>query len=234
MKRIGIIGLCFAAVLAFSVVAVASASATEVLFSSATGSFKATGGAAELNGASKVECASTATSGTIENAHLGKLTVVFSNCMVEILGLHVCTGTKPVSPTGTITFEGTFHLGLARSSSTGTPHAAILVLAPTTEFSCAGVGTVTVSGSVIGLLQTKAGGPLVPTENLLNSVTAFKGSGTTQEDREFLLSLTTPENELMTGQELTSEIFGIKGKAAEIASGEITEATPTGVHLVTG
>jgi len=233
MKRIGIIGMCFAAVLAFSVMAVASASATEVLFSSATGTFKATGGTASLNGASKVECVSSSSSGIIETAHLGKLTVLFEKCSTQLLGTHLCHN----SGTENIQFTGTFHLGLTKKTGvTESLSAGILVLNPTagTEFECNSVGKVKVLGSVIGLLQTKAGGHLVPEEALLHSVTAFQGSGKTQSHSEFSLPLTTPENELMTGQVLNSEIFGVKGESSEIASGEITEATPTGVHLVTG
>jgi len=237
MKRIGIIGLCFAAVLAFSVVAVGSASASEVLFSSATGTFEAKGGSAELNGASKVECLTTTSTGTIETKHLGKLKVTFEKCSTLFFGNRKeCTGTKPASGTkGNIIFEGPFHLGLSRKVSTEAGHAAILVLAtPATEFECTEVGTVKVTGSVIGLLQTKAGTPLEPGGGLLNSLTVFKGPGTKQEDKEFLLSLTTPPEELMAKQELSSEIFGIKGESAEIASGEITKVSEAGVHLEAG
>lgn len=228
--------MCFAAVLAFSAVAVGSASATELLASAASGSFKAVGGEAKLFGAGEVKCSSTTTSGTFEDAHLGKITVLFEGCKV---GSIVCTGTKDTI-SGHITFEGTYHIDLARSGPTGEPHAAILVLIPVGSnviFNCPLLGNIEVKGSVIGLLFKKDGTRLVPTENFLNSVISFKSAKSTkQEDQEFLLALSTPElPELMTGQHLQSNIFGGGfSESGQEGEGEITTATPTGVHLVTG
>ena len=141
--------MCFAAILAFSAVTVASASAAEVLFSSATGTFKAVGGPAKLFGASEVKCEKTATEGELENKHLTKkLKITFEKCKAS--GFN-CTGSKDTI-TGNITFEGILHLGLGRKVATEAAHAAVLILVPGTfSFTCELGGKIEVKGSVIGL-----------------------------------------------------------------------------------
>lgn len=235
MKRIRTITTCLTVILAASALAATNASATELLSSTATGTFKAVGGVAKLFGSSEVSCAKTSSSGTFENAHLGKLTIVFEGCKT---GSIVCTGTKDTTA-GNITFSGQFHLNLARSGPTSEPHAGILVLIPGGEnivVKCSILGNVELKGSVIGLLFKKDGTRMVPAENFLGSIVRFTSAKTTkQEDQEFLLSLTAPENELMTGQHLESNIFGGGFKESGLeGEGEVTEVSVAGAHLVTG
>jgi hypothetical protein len=234
MKRVGIIAMCFAAVLAFSAVTVASASATELLFSVAAGAFSASGGEATLIGASEIKCTKTTTSGTITNAHLGKITITFEGCKA---GSIPCN--SPNQSSGVIVFPGEYHFNLARSSATGEPHAAVLILVNPSpfSFSCGILGTVEVRGSVIGLLFKKDGSRLVSGDALLGSKLRFlttPAKSTTQENEEFLLALTTPENQLMTGQKLEANIFGGTFKpAGQEGEAEIT-AAPAGSTVVTG
>jgi hypothetical protein len=234
MKRIGIIAMCFAAVLAFSAVTVASASATEVLLSSATGTYKAPGGTAELFGASKVVCSGTASSGTSTDAHLGTFTVTFSGCKV---GSIPCNSSGEGS--GVIKTNGTAHIGLGMKSATsGDSKPGILLLPNETSFSCGILGTVNVRGNIVGLFLKKDGTAVVPPVNLTGLIICFKvvpGKTTEQEDTAFLLSLTTPENQLDSGIHLESNIFGGGFKeSGEEASAEITETSPAGLQLVNG
>lgn len=241
--------MCFAAVLAFSAVMVTSASATEILLSSATGTFKAAGGTAELIGASKVVCETTTTNGTQTDAHLGNFVIEFNKCKV---GGIECTGTTDTVK-GRITTEGVYHIGLGMKSGTsGESNPGILVLPENpskpkvkgiVEFTCGILGTVKVRGNIVGLFLRKAGGAAQPGDALTGLIICFKvvvGKPTEQEDRAFLLSLTTPENELMpkTGEppiQLESSVFGGAFKeSGEEASGEITETTPSNSSLVTG
>jgi hypothetical protein len=234
MKRIGIIAMCFTAVLALSAVTVASASATEVLLSSATGTYKATGGTLELIGASKLVCSSTSSSGTSTDAHLGTFTITLSGCKV---GSIPCTSSGESS--GVIKTAGTSHIGLGMKSATsGESKPGILLLPNETIFTCGILGTVQWRGNIVGLFLKKDGTAVVPPANLNGLIICFKtvpASSTTQEDTAFLLSLTTPENQLDSGIHLESNIFGggFKESSWE-GSGEITETSPAGVQLVNG
>jgi hypothetical protein len=233
MKRIGIIAMCFAAVLAFSAITVVSASATEVLLSSASGKFKAVGGTAELIGASNIVCSSTLSEGTSTDAHLGTFSIVFSGCKA---GSITCTGSGEAS--GVIKATGTSHIGLGMKSATsGESKPGILVLPTETSFSCGILGTVHVKGNIVGLFLKKDGTAVVPPVNLAGLIICFKtvSKNTVQEDQAFLLSLTTPENQLDSGIHLESNIFGGGFKeSGEEASAEVTETTPAGIQLVNG
>lgn len=238
MKRIGIIAMCFAAVLAFSAVAVSSASALiEYLSSAASGTFTASGGEAKLFGASEVKCLTTTATGSWSDAHLGTVTITFEKCTAS--GIQ-CTGSKDTI-TGNITVPTPFHLNLSRTSSTAEPHAAILALVtPNVSFKCGVLGTVEVRGSVVGLLFKKDGTRMVNGDTFLTAKLVFKSNGTKiQEDKEFLLALTTPPNELMPGtaekEHLESNIFGGGFKeSGEEAEGEIKSVSVAGVHLIEG
>jgi hypothetical protein len=234
MKRIGIIAMCFAAVLAFSAVTIASASATEVLLSSATGTYKATGGTLELIGASKIACSSTASSGTSTDAHLGTFAITLSGCKAGSIS---CTSTGEAS--GVIKVTGTAHIGLGMKSATsGESKPGILLLPNETTYSCGILGTVHVRGNIVGLFLKKDGTAVVPPVNLNGLIICFKtvpASSTTQEDTAFLLSLTSPENQLDSGIHLESNIFGGGFKELGLeASSEITETSPAGLQLVNG
>lgn len=226
--------MCFATVLAFSALSVTSASAIQLLSSVAKFTFKGVGGEAKLFGASEVKCTKTKTNGEFTDAHLGTITIIFEGCSASGIS---CTGSKD-SISGNITAATPFHLNLARKVPTEEAHAAILVLVtPNVVFKCGILGTVEVKGSVIGLLFKKNGTRLIPEESFLNSVIVFKSGGTggrVQEDQEFLLALTTPENELMSSQHLESNIFGGGFKeSGEEAEGEITEVSAA-ANIVTG
>jgi hypothetical protein len=241
MKHIRVITLSLVAVFALCAVAASSASATEILFALPTGhnfpvTFTSKAGSATLEtvGGIKIKCSSVSNNGTILSAHLGDVLVRFLGCKDNILN-GKCK--SPGAQTEEIHIkEAVFHLGLEHTS-TGN-HAAILFLLPEEPagsgthqftFECGGAN-VTVTGDVIGLLEQLNGEPLVPGNFYTSALVLFKQSGGVQAGTEFLLSLTSPENELMTGQHLTStsSLFGTEESAEEVtdelenySSGEI-------------
>lgn len=236
MKRIRIMAMCFAAVLAFSAIAAVSASATELLFSAATGTFSASGGESTLIGTSEIKCTKTVTTGKLTNAHLGTITKTFEGCKVA----STPCGTTSPGTSGIIVFQGEFHFNLARSSSTSEAHAAMLILVNPSPFSffCGILGKIEIRGSVIELLFKKDGSRVVAGDTLvgsrLRSLTT-PAKSTKQEDEEFFLALATPENELMTGQKLEANVFGGAFKPAGLEGElEITSASPSATTVVTG
>jgi hypothetical protein len=232
MRRMGIIVMCLAALVAVGAALAGSASATELLLSSASGTFKGVGGAAELIGVSKVVCSKTVSNATSTDAHLGQFTLLAEGCKI---GSTACTGSKDTIA-GNVTIKGEYHLNLGMKSSTDS-NAGILILIEEIVLTCGILGTIRSRGSVVGLFFKKDGSRLTPGESLLGSLLVFKtvSKNTVQEDQEFLLALTTPENQLMTGLHLESSIFGGAFKESAIeASGEATEIVPAGLTLVTG
>ncbi|HUN77648.1 MAG TPA: hypothetical protein VMU32_01880, partial [Solirubrobacteraceae bacterium] len=229
-------------VCALCAIAVASASATEVLFALSKGTFPATftskGGKAKLQtlAGNTVECQTVTDKGTIgsategkgETAHLGSSEVKFKECETEsLLGKVTCqTG----STSGEIVITSAeFHLGLTTISSTHVP--AILFLLPEGssvenplggkfKFKCS-VGKVEVTGDVVGTLENSIG-KFKKTAN----VEFAQSTGGKQNTTEFLLSLTKPENELMTGQHLTTKTTIFSTETSE--SGETTIDTLEG------
>jgi len=247
MKRISmILGVCLVALVAFSAVAAAGASAKEVLFKLTSGSFPATftskGGLAKLVtvGGTEVVCETVTNKGTLEDAHLGKVTILFEKCTTKtILGTFTCT--TPVTPKeneskGHITITNAlFHLGLADPG----PVPAILVLLPGGEikFSCE-IGEVKVTGEgVTGALQKTNGevpkiGEAVSAANLVYEQT----SNGKQKYTKFLLSLKSEE---LMESHLTSEIFGTKEEAAQVSNDtlekfENSAKGATSIELVEG
>ncbi len=227
MRHIRIVMLSLVAVFALCAVAASSASATEVLFKLPSGSsypvlFSSKAGAAllETEGGTKIKCTAVTNHGFIENAHLGSVEILFTGCTTKVLFTLNC---QNGSTTGDIHLaNAVFHLGLAHVGGEDKP--AILFLLPVNgsgehefTFECGG-SSVKVTGDVIGLLEKTGGGAPPfnePVENALVSFTQSKGK---QNTTEFLLSLTEPENELMTGQSLTSnsELFGVSGSAEQV------------------
>lgn len=226
MKPIRLIGLCLVAAFALSAVAAASASAKEVLYELSKGTFPATftstGGKSTLETVAGgltgvVSCTGIKDSGTIgsategsgKTAHLGTAKITFTGCTAAG-GLAKCTSVKTGEETiaeGEILVRSApFHLGLADPG--GLP--AQLLLISGVEFKCA-TETVKVSGSIIGLIKKTNGEPPVIGEEVEKASLVFKQKKGKQEFTEFLLSLTTPENELMTGQHLTT----VKAKSEE-------------------
>jgi len=248
MKRISVIvGLCVVAVVAFSAVsaAVASAEPMEYLFqftkagSAFPGSFTGKGGAAELQTANaKVKCTSSTVEtgkGVLENAHLGTVTVLFAGCKLEtVVGNFECTTAGAIK--GHITLEKwVYHLGGIEVGTESRPGILILVPEEKFEFSCE-VATVKVTGKgVIGELQTLA--KTVPQLNVaypsLNLV--FENSGTTgvQKYKKFLISLGSlvegsglqleAENSLTKTKESAAQISTTSLEGFKNSAGEATE-----------
>jgi len=250
MKRISVIvGLCLVAVVAFSAVsaAVASAEPMEYLFqlkkagSTFPGSFTGKGGAAELQTAgAKIKCTSSTVDtggGVLETAHLGTVTVLFEGCKLEtILGNFECT-TAGAAKGHIVLEKWVFHLGGIEVGTESRPGILILVPGEKFEFSCE-VATVKVTGKgVIGELQTITGG--VPQLNTayssLNLVFANSGTTGVQKYKKFLISLgggtlvegsglqLEAENSLTKTKESAAQISSTSLEGFKNSAGEATE-----------
>jgi len=236
MKHIRIIGLCLVAVFAFGAVAAASASAEEVLFLLGNGKFPATftdkGGAAKLvtPGLGTVECKEVTSKGTIGNgkreeetgskkevAHLGQSEFKFKGC--KFANVIACSNAAAEE---IVVASSWFHLGLVDPGD----KPGILQLLPgapeTSEaggevkFTC-GPEKVSVVGDVIGELQNEKGASWPIGEHIKKPKLAFAEEKELQKYKEFLLSLTKPENILMKEQDLKAN-----GKLAiEVATGTL-------------
>jgi len=227
------------AVFAFGAVAAASASSEEVLFLLGKGTFPATftdkGGEARLvtPGLGTVKCKEVKSVGTIGNgkaeetgnkevAHLGKAEYKFKGCKFAEIIACSNAGAEEI-----VVASSWFHLGLAdKNANLKLP--AILQLLPgakeTSEeggkvvFTC-GPEEVTVVGDVIGVLLNEKAVTWPVGEHIKKPKVAFEEEKELQKYKEFLLSLTTPENILMTEQDLKAN-----GKLSiEIATGTLEE-----------
>jgi hypothetical protein len=243
MHRIRIVGLCLVAAFAFSAVAVASASATEVLFKLEKGSFPATftskGGAGKLQtlAGSEISCTEVVDKGTIGSssegggttAHLGTVEVKFKGC--KSTSPSVECKSSGANAEEIISPSAEFHLGLADFLPEGPFNVpAVLFLLPgatpsaplagTFSFKCS-LASVEVKGDVIGDIEGNI------EEFKSTSTVAFEQSvAGMQKQIDFLLSLTSPENELMTGQHLTTKTKLFTTEESE--SGETTSDTLEG------
>jgi len=215
MKVIRVIGLCLAALFAFSAVAASSASATDLLFKPASGGFpylalalNSIESKLETTNGSTISCEVIHVEVTITDAHLGFVHVLWLGCKESVFS-SACH--SPGQASGRILLLALFHLGLGhRGTELKVP--AVLVLVPAGfEIECA--VKITVKGSVIGEIK-------IPTKTLEENVPIiFKQVAAGKQDMtEFLLSKLTNE-ELMTGQKLESHIL------ANEESGEKAEAT---------
>jgi hypothetical protein len=224
MKRISaIIGLCLAAVVAFSMVAAATASATAptLLLKLTSGSFPATFtsrnvGSSILKTANgnTLTCKKVTNKGTLENAHLGKITVIFEECETTILGHKGPCGN--ISKTSIELANAVFHFGsvLKEKKVEASAVPGLLVLLPggsysfkCTEVPIVGETTIQITGEgVVGLLLTTADAtPVVKTKYAALSLVSEEEAGKTgsQKHTEFLLPL--EDNKLMSGIQLDSE-----------------------------
>jgi hypothetical protein len=202
MKTIRIIGLCLAAVFAFSAVVAGSSSAAELLFKVA-GSFPilAKGTSAvvaklqTVNGTS-VFCGATDADAKVGDeapesgtkfAHLFKYSVLFLKCKIGSVGGEKCWTNPDGEASEMITLPTKIgHLGLAGATTAGTTPA-VLLLVGSFEFFCKILGSnakVTVTGDVIGEI-TKPAPKTKGTELTLS----FKQTGGTQALRFFTFSL---------------------------------------------
>jgi hypothetical protein len=247
MKRISaIIGLCLVAVVAFSMVAAATASATAptLLLKLTSGAFPATfisknAGTSTstlrtANG-NTVTCKKVSNKGTLENAHLGKVTIIFEECETTILGHKGPCGN--ISKTSIELANAVFHFGSALKEkgveASAVPGVLVLVPGGTFSFKCTevpiiGEVTITVTGlglgtgeaGVVGLILTLAGTtPVVKTKYASVSLVYEEGAKAgEQKHTEFLLPLES--NKLMSGIQLDSEnsFEGKKENSAQVST----------------
>jgi hypothetical protein len=226
MKLVRMLGLCLAAVLALSVVAASSASAgiPLFLFKAPPGGFPAkfkshsvTGNIPRLVVPSTgqiIECTSETDEGTVEDAHLGSVTVHFHKCK-EPANKVECNSAGAAA--GEIVAPLKFHLGLEHDGTNTTIPAVLFLLneggKPEIKFECSFLAKIVVKGEVIALLVDLSGKPVTTGVAYSSLVTHFQVNGTgssrTQKSTEFLLQLVTNESEsLMTGVHLTSALNG--------------------------
>jgi hypothetical protein len=234
MKRIRIAGLCLTGLCLMSVSAfgtVASASATEVLYELSKGAFPATfksegkeTSTLETVGKEKISCKETKDEGSIgggsetKSAHLGTVNITFTGC-TALGGLAKC---QSGSTSGEIKLSSVvYHLGLA---DPGDIPAQLLLIPTGFSFKCSALGIeeeVKVTGEVIGELQNAKGETAKAGESAKEGKLVFAQEKGKQKYTEFLLSLTKPENELMTKQQLASA----KGGGASEQSGQSSNDT---------
>jgi hypothetical protein len=232
MKRIQIIGLCMAAVFAFSAIAAASAFAEPEFVAKAGQTFPkhftSRGGSAQLAtvGGSEIECTSTLDLGRIlpvpstTKSMLGDIKFTFHKCSI-VKG--VGSGTECNStgePKGLITTPlYVFHLGKLKELTAGKKHVLILLLVTNTKFSCGIIG-VTVEGNLVGVFPEENAAKEKQFNEFRNSVeVVFKGAAGKQEFKEFEFTL-PPETK--TGLTLMSNAGLGFEEASENASGTET------------
>ena len=242
MKRIPITGLSLLAVFTFSAVAVGSASAKEVLFQLGKGKFPATftskGGEARVvtKGGTEFICTTVSSKGEIGNitedegktAHLGKVEIKFKGCKSQFFECR----SKGAAAEEVIIPSTEFHLGLAvNKESIGVPALLILLpggtpkepLAGKVEFLCAGI-TVILNGDVIGELQNEKGEvPKVGQKLKIAKLMFEQKAKGEQKFKEFLLSLTKSENELMTEQDAKVKVGSGSEELLSRIAGETLE-----------
>jgi hypothetical protein len=167
MKRISIVGLCLAAVFAFSGMVASSASASGLLLARVPGGGSIVGvtflSFANLpllttHGGSLIHCKDATNHGVFLSSTLGDILIRFLGCTTAnpLGGERLnCSGTG--AGTGEIHLPlatTLFHLGLAHLTlEVGRIPAAVILLEKNVEFTCGGLAKIVVLGSVIGALQ---------------------------------------------------------------------------------
>ncbi len=229
MRPIRIVVLSLVAVFALCAVAAPGASAKEILFELPAGQSypvlflsKASPTLFETEGGTRFQCTAVTKHGHIENAHLGTIGITFTGCSTKIVITLKCQ--TPGAAKGEIVIpNGSFHLGLEHTGTSSTTPALLFLLPEQSNgehkftFECGGT-SIELTGEGVGLLEVLGGGRPISGQQYSTALVSFKQSGGKQNSTSFLLSLTTPENELMTGQHLTvnSELFGESGAALEV------------------
>jgi hypothetical protein len=221
MRKVKLLIFALAAVMAFGVVAAASASATEPLFlnegAKASLLFTATGGAAVLKGKkltqeAEINCEESSTHGfTLNKTSLAdEVDIEFkTNCneTAPALGLNKAACVEPIKVK-----ETRGELGLTTLGAETKLLALLLAPVSGSEFvttECGGVRTV-VGGAIVGFLPQRAKYNKFESEAEL----VFRASGAKQEPTEIELLGTN-----MTGVKLTvSEAFGEEASEATKAS----------------
>jgi len=127
-------------VFAFGAVVAASASARKATpevtpvagFTDKSGASNFAG--AGVFGTNTVACASSTSIGTYQTTHLGTFKVLFEKCLLNKLGLFLCTGLNTGEATSSIVTTGTFHLRY-REEGNGTK-SVIAFLIKVVHFTC--------------------------------------------------------------------------------------------------
>jgi hypothetical protein len=167
MKRISIVGLCLAAVFAFSGMAASSASASGLLLARVPGGGSIAGvtflSFATLplltaQGGSLIHCKDATNHGLFLSSTLGNILIRFLGCTTANPlggeGLKCSTAGAGTGETHLPLATTVFHLGLAHLTlAVGRIPAAVILLEKNVEMTCGGLAKIVVLGSVIGALQ---------------------------------------------------------------------------------
>jgi hypothetical protein len=213
------------AVFAFGVVS--SASAKEVLYKLSAGTFPATftssggGSTLEQDNKEQIKCTSVTDNGTIgsategegKTAHLGTVNIIFKGCTTKVSIITAECQSAGAAQEEIVLPTQTFHLGLVDPGDFPGQ-----LLLPNVKFVCEALGqkeTVEVKGSVIGELQTAAGARAKAGEKAKEAKLNFAQTGGHPTFVAFLLSLTSPENQLDIASLKTTT-----GKTTLLESGE--------------
>jgi hypothetical protein len=170
MKIVRLLVLCLTAMLALGATIASSASAEELLFKATRGTVVG-GGFTMLSGlmflrtlgGSEVHCSHVDGHGKFTSTTLGEMLVLMLGCVTNVFGSLVkChnSGTEDIHlPLATTLF----HLGLAHDGSNTSIPAVDILLDQAVSFKCS-IGTITMSGDLIGALEQPLG-----TEEPLNT-----------------------------------------------------------------
>jgi hypothetical protein len=164
MKRIGIVGLCLAAVFAFSAMAASSASATPGLLlarvagggSIAGVSFLSSAGITQLftHGGSEMDCKDATDRGLWLSSTLGDILIRFLGCTTAGGAISCSTAGAGAGEIHLPLGATSFRLGLAHLSATvGKIPAIVILLNKDVSMNCGGLAEILVLGAVIGALQ---------------------------------------------------------------------------------
>lgn len=213
MRKLIALGVAALAVLAFSVVGVATAAAAQPKFlpGSGTLSIKSGAGFLETVGGSTVKCSSDTGSSTISTETTGTFDVLFEGCKSEGFISASCKGLSDTKE-GSILVLGSFRTG--RQTAGGTP--LIIFTLNEVHFSC----------SIILIATT---GTLACTVSPTNTKVKTTGHYTiTCEQSKGKAKINSVENAGETGTEavgLKTSVAG--GKAEESGESTVEEATPS-------
>ena len=133
-------------------------------------------GTLSASGEPTITCTTTTVTGSFDtgNTTTGKITLDFTGCTAEFLGIKGACNTAGAA-SGTIASSGAFHVIKLAANVPG-----ILVTPVTTTLICVGFSRVEVSGNIIGTITSPACGGKSKT-----LVTVFKSTGSTQEHKTY-------------------------------------------------
>jgi hypothetical protein len=178
-------------------------------------------------GRHRIQCSAQTGKGTLTDAHLGTVEIILTGCSEG--SLH-CQSVGAES--GEIKAPLTFHLGLEHNS-TSTEVPALLLLLPEVagkhelKLECLDAPVV-ITGNVIGLLVTLAGGPVATAIKLTSFCLTLTQTGGVQNSKEFLLSLVGGgTGSLMTDQHLEWSVTGGAVEELGLESGDLSKNSKT-------